>query len=209
MMHMNRLRLVEMTGIFVGVPLILSEVSLRHIKIVAMFAVSIGCLVLLLRDKTFDRKWLGLNGFRNWRMLVLRFTIIAFCLALYMTSTEPESAFVILRRNPAHWALIMIIYPFLSAVPQEVIFRSFFFHRYGLLFTERKLSVLTNAALFALAHIFFKNWIAIIGAFAAGILLAMTYLGSRSLMVTSIEHALYGDLIFTLGIGYYFYNPDF
>jgi membrane protease YdiL (CAAX protease family) len=73
----------------------------------------------------------------------------------------------------------------------------------------KKLSVLTNAALFAFAHIFFKNWVAVIGAFAAGILWAMTYLGSRSLLVVSIEHALYGDLLFTLGIGYYFYNPDF
>jgi membrane protease YdiL (CAAX protease family) len=207
---MNWLRLSEMIVIFVGVPLVVSEVSLRHIKIVAMLAISIACLVLLLRDKTFDRKRLGLNGFRNWRMLMLRFIIIACGLALYVTIAEPENVFVILRSNPALWALIMIIYPFFSAVPQEVIYRAFFFHRYGALFTEmKKLSVLTNAALFAFAHIFFKNWVAVIGAFAAGILWAMTYLGSRSLLVVSIEHALYGDLLFTLGIGYYFYNPDF
>jgi len=67
----------------------------------------------------------------------------------------------------------------------------------------------TNAVLFAFAHILFRNWVAVIGSFVAGLLWATTYLKSRSLLVVSIEHALYGNFVFTLGIGYYFYAPDF
>ena len=209
MMPMKLVRWIEMIGIFLGVPLLLSGDFVPRPKIIAVLAVCIVCLVLLLRDKTFDRSRFGLNGFRNWRTLSLRFVIIASCLALYVVLAEPENALAILRHNPALWALIMIAYPVLSVVPQEIIYRAFFFHRYSSLFAHKRVSVVTNAALFAFAHILFRNWVAVIGAFVAGLLWATTYLGSRSLLVVSIEHALYGNFAFTLGIGYYFYAPDF
>jgi membrane protease YdiL (CAAX protease family) len=209
MMPMKLERWVEMAGIFLGVPLLLlGDLIPRH-KILALLAVCIACLVLLLRDKTFDRSRLGLNGFRNWRMLFLRFTIIAGSLALYVVLVEPGNALAILRHKPALWALIMIVYPVLSVVPQEIIYRAFFFHRYGALFAHERLSIVANAALFAFAHILFRNWVAVIVSFVAGLLWATTYLGSRSILVVSIEHALYGNFAFTLGIGYYFYSPDF
>jgi CAAX protease family protein len=66
-----------------------------------------------------------------------------------------------------------------------------------------------NAALFAFAHIIFRNRVAVIGAFFAGLLWATTYLGSKSLRVVSLEHALYGNFLFTLGMGHYVYAPDF
>jgi membrane protease YdiL (CAAX protease family) len=209
MMQIKWARWIEMAGIFFGIPLLLVGDFVPRPKIIVLLFVCICCLVLLLRDKTFDRSCLGFNGFHNWRTLVMRFAIIISFLALYTVLSEPGNVRAFLRHKPALWALIMITYPFLSVVPQEIIFRAFYFHRYGPLFAEKKLIVVTNAALFAFAHIFFKNWVAVIGAFVAGLLWASTYLRSRSLLVVSIEHALYGDFVFTLGIGYYFYNPDF
>ena len=208
-MPIKKMRWIEMAGIFVGIPLLLSEESCPQLKSVTMLVVCIACFLVLLRDKTFDRSRFGLNGFRNWRALFMRFVIIAGCLALYTALAEPGRVLTMLRHNPARWALITLIYPVLSVVPQEIIYRTFYFHRYGSLFTDKKLSVIINAALFAFAHIFFGNRVAVIGAFAAGLIWATTYLGSRSLLVVSIEHALYGELAFTLGIGYYFYDPDF
>ncbi|NTW66247.1 MAG: CPBP family intramembrane metalloprotease [Nitrospirae bacterium] len=206
---MKLARWIEMAGIFVGVPLLLSGDFVPRPKILALLAVCTACLVLLLSDKTFDRSRLGLNGFRNWRTLFLRFAIIGCCLALYVVLAEPGNVLAILRHKPALWALIMITYPVLSVVPQEIIYRTFFFHRYSSLFAHERVSVLTNALLFAFAHIIFRNWVAVIVSFIASLLWAMTYLGSRSLLVVSIEHALYGNFAFTLGIGYYFYAPDF
>jgi len=208
-MPMKLVRWVEMAGIFLGVPLfLLGDFVPRH-KIIVMLAVCIACLVLLLRDKTFDRSRFRMNGFRDWRTLSMRFAVIASCLALYTVLVEPGNFMAILRHNPMFWALIMITYTFLSVVPQEIIYRGFFFHRYSSLFAHKTVSVIINAALFAFAHILFRNWVAVIGSFVAGLLWAATYLGSKSLLVVSIEHALYGNLVFTLGIGYYFYAPDF
>jgi membrane protease YdiL (CAAX protease family) len=202
-------RWIEMAGIFVGVPLLLVGDFAPRPKSLALLAVCTACLVLLLRDKTFDRSRLGMNGFCNWRPLLLRFVIIAGCVVLYAVLAEPAKVLAILRHKPALWALIMIAYPVLSVMPQEIIYRAFFFHRYSSLFANERVSVVTNAALFAFAHILFRNWIAVIVSFVAGLVWAMTYLGSRSLLVVSVEHALYGNFAFTLGIGYYFYDPDF
>jgi CAAX protease family protein len=209
MMPMKLVRWLEMAGIFLGVPLLLSGDLVPHHKIIAMLAICIVCLVLLLFDKTFDRSRFGLNGFRNWCTLSMRFMIIASCLSLYVILAEPGNFLAILRHNPSNWALIMISYPVLSVVPQEIIFRAFFFHRYSSLFTHKRVSILINGALFAFAHILFRNWVAVIGSFVVCLLWAMTYLESRSLLVVSIEHALYGNFVFTLGLGYYFYTPNF
>jgi len=202
-------RWIEMAGVFLGIPLLLSADFVPRPKILALLAVCIACLVLLWRDKTFDHSRSGLNGFRNWRTLSIRFVIISSCLALYMVLIEPENVLAILRSNPTLWALIMITYPVLSVVPQEIIYRAFFFHRYGSLFTNKSIGIVLNAALFAFAHILFRNWVAVIGSFIAGLLWATTYLGSKSLLVVTLEHALYGNFVFTLGMGYYFYAPDF
>jgi membrane protease YdiL (CAAX protease family) len=209
MMPTKWTRWIEMVGIFLGIPLLLLGDFIPRPKIIILLLVCISCLILLLRDRTFDRSCFGLNGFRSWRTLAVRFAIIASCLTLYTVLGEPRNIMVILRHQPVLWALIMITYPVLSVVPQEIIYRAFFFHRYGPLFADKKLIIITNAALFAFAHIFFKNWVAVFGAFIAGLLWATTYLRSRSFLVVSIEHALYGVFVFTLGIGHYFYAPDF
>jgi CAAX protease family protein len=40
----------------------------------------------------------------------------------------------------------------------------------------------------------------------AGLLFASTYERSRSTLLVSIEHALYGDVVFTVGLGSLFYS---
>ncbi|MGB5965883.1 MAG: CPBP family intramembrane glutamic endopeptidase [Sulfurimonadaceae bacterium] len=113
----------------------------------------------------------------------------------------------LLKTNPFLWLEVFLLYPLLSAYTQEILFRSFFFHRYEKLFKGRLFSlIMVNALLFAYMHVVFGNWIAVIFTFIGGILFAQTYLKTRSTMLTAIEHALYGNTLFTLGLGYYFYH---
>ena len=46
----------------------------------------------------------------------------------------PGQALALPRRAPGLWVAILALYPFLSALPQELIFRVLFFRRYGGLF---------------------------------------------------------------------------
>jgi membrane protease YdiL (CAAX protease family) len=101
---------------------------------------------------------------------------------------------------------VVLVYPVLSALPQELVYRVFFFHRYGALFGERRwLAIAVNGALFGFGHIVIGNGIAITLSAALGLVLAYRYLYARSLWAIWLEHTLYGTLAFTIGIGRYFF----
>lgn len=66
--------------------------------------------------------------------------------------------------------------------------------------------VIMSAIVFAYAHMLFINPIAPTFSFVAGLLFAVTYLKTKSLALVTVEHALYGNAIFVIGLGYYFYS---
>jgi membrane protease YdiL (CAAX protease family) len=66
--------------------------------------------------------------------------------------------------------------------------------------------VLISGAAFGLAHIVFNNWVAPVLCAVGGVLFAHTYHKTRSLALVCLEHALYGDFVFTVGLGRYFYH---
>lgn len=101
---------------------------------------------------------------------------------------------------------MVILYPFLSAFPQELIFRKFFFYRYGSIFRNRTVLLVVNILLFSFAHIYFSSWIVIIFTLIGGAIFAMTYLRTRSLLAVTVEHTLYGLLMLTSGLADYFYR---
>ncbi|MBN2894406.1 MAG: CPBP family intramembrane metalloprotease [Campylobacterales bacterium] len=113
--------------------------------------------------------------------------------------------FVLVLERPLVWVAILALYPLLSALPQEILFRRFFFYRYSALMGSGALFWL-SAALFALAHLPFGNEVALAGSFAGGILFAHSYRQSGTILSSWIEHSLYGIMIFTFGLGHYFYH---
>lgn len=136
-----------------------------------------------------------------------RFFIIGSAMTLFVLLYEPDIFLALPTAKPWQWLAVILFYPPFSAFVQEVLFRNFFFHRYEKLFKGRHLSlIVTNALVFAYVHVVFENWIAVIFTFFGGFLFAQTYLKSRSTLLTAIEHSLYGDLLYTIGLGYYFYH---
>lgn len=108
--------------------------------------------------------------------------------------------------RPDLWMLIMVFYPLISVVPQEVIFRLFFFDRYEPIFGRVWGMIFASGLAFGHAHIIFNNWIAYTLSIVGGILFAMTYARSRNLSLVWLEHAIYGQFVFTIGLGWYFYS---
>ena len=85
-------------------------------------------------------------------------------------------------------------------------FLTLFFHRYAALLRRPLTRVMASGLLFGWAHIVVHNRGAILLATAGGLLFAATYERRRSTLLVSIEHGLYGDFIFTVGLGGLFYN---
>ncbi|NIR70804.1 MAG: hypothetical protein GWN62_33160 [Aliifodinibius sp.] len=63
-----------------------------------------------------------------------------------------------------------------------------------------------SALVFSFLHMVYGNWIAIGLSFGGGILFGLTYKRTQSLFWVTAEHVLYGWLVFTLGLGNYFYE---
>ncbi|GAB1858509.1 hypothetical protein MHTCC0001_33480 [Flavobacteriaceae bacterium MHTCC 0001] len=141
----------------------------------------------------------------NWshfiKITAAKLVIIAIITFLYVWFTNKEVLFAVLLNKPLLWGVILFVYTFLSVYPQELIYRTFFFKRYSVFFKDKNLLLFINAIVFALAHMLFRNTLVLILTFLGGLLFAFTFQNTKSTLLVSIEHALYGCWLFTVGMG--------
>ncbi|WP_238527994.1 CPBP family glutamic-type intramembrane protease [Aquimarina agarivorans] len=109
--------------------------------------------------------------------------------------------FQVVKQKPGLWVTILFVYTFFSVFPQEVVYRKFFYERYQPLFDNKRFFFLLNVSCFMLCHLFLKSILVLIITFLGGCFFAYTYEKEKSITWVSLEHALYGNLVFTLGLG--------
>ncbi len=208
----RRLRLVfEIVVFFIGAPLLISYAlyALRLPLFIVLQPILFGFFAYLLWDPTFLLRRELVRGFSLGDLAAIlgTFLILGSAITYAAYALHPAGFFSFPRRAPRLWLSIMVLYPVMSVLTQEFVYRTFFFHRYGPLFgTSKWAAIFTNAALFGFAHIIFGNWIAVAGTFATGLLFAYRYNVTRSLWAVWLEHSLYGCLVFTVGLGPYFFT---
>lgn len=134
-----------------------------------------------------------------------RFLIIGAMILAYVAIYHYDEMFSLLRNEPWLIIIIAILYPFLSVLPQEFIYRTFFFKRYEPIFPSPYVMMTASTVLFAYLHIVYRNPIAVLMTLGGGYLFSHTYYKTRSLSLVSIEHYFYGLWIFVVGLGSYFY----
>lgn len=143
----------------------------------------------------------NLDWNRFWKFTFIKFVGIAILTFIYVWLFYKDHLFEVVINKPIMWVIILIVYSLLSVYPQELIYRTFFFQRYQALFNNQKLFIFFNAILFSLGHLFFKNALVIVITFLGGILFALTFKKTNSTLMVSIEHAIYGCWLFTVGMG--------
>lgn len=195
--------------LFLGIPLLfLSVIPLRGLFALIWLAM-IYTSVILSRGygMKFSMMWQSQALTRaNIIPILRRFIISAAAIATYVVLVEPERLFGFVATKPIIWALVMLIYPLLSVIPQEVIYRAFFFARYRPLFSSDKIMILMSALAFGFAHVVFNNMLAPLFCLIGGYYFSLTYQRTRSLALVWFEHSLYGCFIFTIGLGWYFFH---
>jgi membrane protease YdiL (CAAX protease family) len=142
---------------------------------------------------------------RRISRLILRFSFCGAMLTLATWLIVPHLFLSLPRDHPFLWLVIMVLYPVLSVWPQEVIYRRFLFHRYAPVFGQNGV-VVASALAFGFAHVIFLNPVAVLLTTAGGAMFARNYARERSLYLACVEHALYGCLVFTIGLGQFFYT---
>lgn len=186
--------------------------------------ITIGLLaaLLLVFDRSFDNRRLW--GWRETRPDLRRVLLLFVGLGLGLfalgfvleTYTDvfrfPDSdgrevtAFLRLpRESPVVLLFIAIGYPWLSAYPQEVTHRAFFFHRYSCILPGAWM-IAVNAVAFMWLHAPFWSAEALALTLPGGVLFAITYQRTKSTLAATIEHALYGWWAFFTGFGWFVFT---
>jgi CAAX protease family protein len=197
------LKIIELTILFICIPFLLLIDLPRWIYPLLMLSGLFYCILIGIKKESIISK--GFFGKLNWialRFILIRFVIVALISMGLMFFFDRENLFSIVVNNRRLWFMISIFYSFFSVFPQEFLFRTYFFKRYENVITMKpNYFVIFNAALFALAHLFFGSIPVLFLTFIGGIFFASTYMKTRSILLVSIEHALYGFWLFTLGAG--------
>jgi membrane protease YdiL (CAAX protease family) len=136
-----------------------------------------------------------------WKATAIKLSLIIIITISFVWVTDSTQLFNVLLNKPLKWLMLLFIYSFFSVYPQELIYRTFFFKRYRSLLKSDSLFVFINAILFSLAHFFFRSPLVLLLTFLGGILFALTFKKTESTLLVSIEHAIYGCWLFTVGMG--------
>lgn len=198
----------EFTGLFVLLPLLVRWRVIAAPRLVVLALVTVVCLGLLWRDPAFERSRLFTLGTLrgSLRTIALRAAGAGAVIAALVLWLRPAAFLALPGRAPGLWLAGLALYPLLSAWPQEVVYRLFFFHRYSPLLGGGAGAVAANAVAFGLLHAVYPNAVAPLLSVPAGLLLALTWRRTGRLGPVWLEHSLYGLLLFTLGLGGYFYD---
>ena len=199
---------LEFAAVFLIVPLLIYYRRIPNLPIPYLLITATLAFLVLWDDPGFNLSRLAAWG--NFRPFVSTILIRdAVCLAglgvaVYLRA--PQLLFSLIRGSPRLWALIFLLYPLFSVYPQELLYRAFFFHRYQPLFGNGWGMVIASAAAFGFVHIIFRNWLAVGLCLIGGFLFSLTYQASGSLLLACLDHAIFGNFLFTIGLGEFFYH---
>jgi hypothetical protein len=198
--------LVEAVALFGGLPVLFDYAvrrGYRRLLFPSLWLLAAAATFVLRSDASFD-------GSRLWsvhvepaygHVMVIRAVLTLVFLAVLSWRLTPESFLALPRRMPGFWVLIAILYPLVSVLPQGLLWRVFLVHRYEPLLGSGPLLLVVGTAAFAWAHLAFRNATAIVLTGLGGGLFLHAYLATGSMLVSSLEHALYGVAAFTFGVG--------
>ena len=204
-------RMIEMALLYGAAPYAVDR-AVHHNGIpvfIALLPVLAIILMFLALDRTFSLSRELSRGFSLGQLasILAVFAVGGGIVTYYVAHYYPEWFLEFPRNRPDTYKRIMLLYPLMSVVVQELVYRTFFFHRYGLLFGRAWwLAILINGFAFGFGHIVIREPFAIYATMVTGALFAWRYAMTRSFWAVFIEHTLWGGLVFTVGLGRFFFS---
>ncbi len=219
---------IELLALYGVVPYIIDfhNQTVGRMLIPGLMAAGLVLFLLLRRDPTFDRT--SLWNFAAFKRELPRILITA-CLAFLVmlgvawwvagqTWAPTANGEVMVRplalldRSPGLLLAIAFLYPLFSVYPQEIILRTWFFHRYAPIVGTGLGAVVASALVFAWVHVLFvgdrsqlMQWMPVFLCVPGGLLFGYTYWKTKSTMASGIEHAIVGNLMWLAGLGWFFF----
>ena len=212
-MRAKSLELIILFGVLPLVLLIMRSNGVRVPPLPLLWIGAVACVILMRRHRKREAKASSHAGKRRTRPgradLIEALLLVSLCsvllLALYpLITTSPMFEFP--RERPIVWLVVLCLYPILSVVPQGIIFRRWFTLRYTSLLGSGGTMIVIGALCFGCSHMLFGNVVAPVITAIGGALFMRTYLKSGSGWLADLEHAVLGNVAFTIGYGQWLYS---
>ncbi|WP_128254309.1 CPBP family intramembrane glutamic endopeptidase [Falsirhodobacter deserti] len=196
----------EFIGFYVVVPVAVAMFMPPDRLFECLFVFMLAGLALLWATPGFHWNEL-LGGWRaiSWKAVAALSAVTLVAGVIVMQLAAPERMFATLLNHPHRLLIIALLYPLLSALPQEIVFRALWFRRYRDIMPAGNQGMMLNAALFSLAHLMYWNGVVMVMTFVGGLVFAWAHSVRRSFPMAWIMHSIAGLIIFTVGLGIYFY----
>ena len=195
---------LEFILFYVFLPFLANKYLDGWYKIIPLALMALLFFILLLNDPGFDNR--VLTRFRKNYVIksAVRMVVISILLLWFTFWIFPQLFFSYPLEHFNSYLITFFLYPIASVIPQELIYRVYYFHRYEALIPEKYLLMFSNAFIFGLTHFIYGNWVAPIATFLAAWIFIWNYYNTKSIWNVTIEHYFYGILMFTVGFGYFF-----
>jgi len=149
---------LEFLLFFVFIPFIANRYLEDWFKIIPLIFIAVLFTILLRIDPNFDNGvFFRLNRYRL-KKSVTRVIIITILLIWFTWWVFPDLLLYYPREDFEDYLITFFLYPIASVIPQEIIYRVYYFHRYQKLVPEISLLMLSIAFIFGLTH-----WIYVTG----------------------------------------------
>ena len=199
---------IEIFFLYILAPLVLLF-ELHYAFKITYFAIGFG-YVIWVTIKEEKIEWKIETRLKTRGLLVpviIRFVFILISTFVIIYNFEGEKLFDVITSNFPLWLGFSGVYILLSVIPQEFLYRTFFFSRYRELFPNKWVFMAANCLLFSFAHIWLLSPIVLVFTLVGGVFYFITYRRTQSLLFVGIEHAVYGIWLFTVGFGELFNFP--
>ena len=194
-----RLALIETGFVFLGLPILaMNSAGGLTIPLIMMVMLT-STAILLSATKSFH--WadlLPVDFWSEWRLMAgcsAAFALIAFTITSIYWPSRLFSA-------PPEIAMMLVVFPILTAMPMELVYRALFFRRYGHLINGETTAIILGAAATSLGYAVLSGGMGgVVFGFALGGVLGWAYLRTGNFAVSVVLHWAAVSALYLIGPG--------
>lgn len=198
-------RVLEFTLLFIAIPFIVfhQKAVLADYLLYVVTGLACLCAWLLYKEGKLEKQWRRAKSISliDLKPILLCFTLLVISTLCVMYLWPRLLSFNTTLVLGASSILVFLLYPLFSVLPQEIIYRTFLFHRYKLLFPSKYARMLISSLMFGLAHMIYGSLLVLVLSLLAGLLFSYRYFSSGNTALVIIEHSMWGSFLFLLNLG--------
>ena len=192
----NNYKLIELIIITLLIPLIIVFLNLQIYVILFLI---VTCFLICLFKKEDLKKIPLSKNVNDYKKLIFRDLSLFMFLILFLDLLGEVKLIFFDLKNFHYLILLSLFYLIFSVIPQEIIFRYYFFTRYENVFKNKCILIITNSLVFSIFHVIYLDIKIIFITFIGSLLLSSNYVQFKSLILVILQHFFFAQILLTLG----------